>query len=483
MLENLEPKSAFKFFEEISDIPRGSGNEKGISDYLVAFAKARGLWSHQDRVLNVLIKKPGTKGLENAKAVILQGHMDMVCEKNAATVHDFENDPLKLVVDGDFLKAKGTTLGADNGSAVAMSLAILDSSDIPHPPLEVLITSGEEIGLLGAAEFDVGLLEGKLLLNMDSGGEGVFCVCCAGGARVDLCYEPDYCELPAGYAVKTLTVKGLKGGHSGIDITKERANSNRLLGRALRILQSKFAVQFTDINGGSKENAIPREAQAVIAFADAKGGELAAEVKQIEQTFRREYARHDEGLELCLEDCKENVKKVFTQSLCSKIVSALLMIPNGVQAMTLVFDGLPETSMNIGVVTTKEDAVVIASSVRSSVGSRKEMLIEQLRVVAEATGADVKMSGVYPAWEYNEKSVVREKAMKLFAEMFGREGVVEGTHGGLECGIFYDKIAGVDIVSFGPDIDEMHTPEERMGISSFKRVWDFLVKLLAELGK
>jgi len=483
MLSNHEPKNVFNFFEAISRIPRGSGNEKGISDWLVAFAKDRGLWVHQDKALNVVIKKPGTKGYENAQTVILQGHMDMVCEKNADTVHDFEKDPLKLIVEGDFLRAEGTTLGADNGAAVAMALALLDSANIPHPPLEVLLTSSEEVGLIGAGKFDETLLEGKLFLNMDSGEEGFFCVCCAGGGRVDLSYAPEYCDLPAGYAVKTLKIKGLKGGHSGIDITKERGNSNRLLGRSLQILQSKFAIRFTNINGGLKENAIPREAEAVIAFAEAKTGELAEEVKRIEKTFRHEYAMSDEGLELYLEDCTENVKTVFTQSLCTNIVSALLMIPNGVQAMNLVFDDLPETSLNIGIVSTQEDAIAISAGIRSSVTSRREMLVAQLNAVALATGANIKVSGLYPAWEYNKESVLREKAMKVFAEMFGKEAVICGTHGGLECGIFYEKINGIDIVSFGPDIHEMHTPNEKMSISSFGRTWDFLTKLLISLAR
>jgi len=483
MLATLEPKNALRYFETISGIPRGSGNEKGISDYLVAFAKERGLWVHQDKALNVIIKKPGTKGYENAPTVILQGHMDMVCEKNAETVHDFVKDPIKLVVEGDFLRAEGTTLGADNGAAVAMALALLDSFDIPHPPLEVLVTTCEEVGLLGAAALDGTLLEGRLLLNMDSGEEGFFCVCCAGGGRVDLSYAPDYCDLPAGYAVKTLKIKGLKGGHSGIDITKERANSNRLLGRALRILQSKFAVQFCGINGGSKENAIPREAEAVIAFDGAKGGELADEVRQIEKAFKREYGMSDEGLELCLGDCTADIRKVFTRSLCDKIVSALLLLPNGVQAMSLALEDLPETSLNIGVVSTTESEIVIASGVRSSVGSRKDMLFDQIKVLAEATGATIRISGLYPAWEYNEKSVLRERAMRVFAETFGREAAICGTHGGLECGIFCEKIGGVDIVSFGPDIHEMHTPNEKMSVSSFGRTWELLTKLLVALAE
>ena len=481
VLSNHEPKNVLEFFEKISRIPRGSHNEKAVSDYVVAFAKEKGFWVHQDKALNVVIKKPGTAGFENAQPVIIQAHLDMVCEKNAGTVHDFEKDPIKLVVEGDILRAEGTTLGADNGAGVAMALALLDSTNIPHPPLEVLLTTGEEVGLLGAAKVDGGLFEGRVLLNLDSGEEGFFCVSCAGGARVDLSYPLEYHDLPATYSAKVLKIRGLKGGHSGIDITKERGNSNRLLGRALRILRSKFAVQFADINGGSKENAIPRESEVVIAFAESAGGELADEVRRIEKTFKHEYAASDEGLELYLEDCQGDVNKMFSQSLCDKIVTALLLLPNGVQAMSLVFPDLPETSLNIGVVTTGADAVVIASGARSSVGSRRGMLLEQVNAVAEMTGASVGVSGLYPAWEYDKDSGLREKAMRIFAQMFGRDARIRGTHGGLECGIFRERIPGVDIISFGPDIHEMHTPNETMSVSSFGRTWDFLVKLVAEL--
>ena len=483
MLTDHDPKDALNFFEAISYIPRGSGNENRISDFLVAFAKERGFWVHQDKALNVVIKKPGTKGLENVPPVILQGHMDMVCEKNAATLHDFEKDPLKLVIEGDFLMAEGTTLGADNGAAVAMILALLDSRDIPHPPLEVLVTTGEEVGLLGAAEIDGTIFEGRLLINLDSGEEGIFCVSCAGGGRADISYVPEYSELPAGHSVKTLKVRGLKGGHSGIDITKERGNSNRILGRVLWTLMEKFGVQFTNINGGSKENAIPREAEAVIAFAAPRMKEVADEIAEIEKALKREYATSDSGLTLSIDDCDSNIESVFSQPFCARFVSALLLLPNGVQAMSLVLKGLPETSLNIGVVSTTKDRVSIACSIRSSVASRKEMLLAQLKAASETTGGKLGVSGLYPAWEYNEKSALREKTMRAFTEMFGKEPLVRGTHGGLECGIFSEKIPGVDIVSFGPDIHNMHTPNEKMSIPSFARTWQFLIKLLAKLAE
>jgi len=371
MLELYEPKPALKFFEVISKIPRSSGNEKGISDWLVTFAKERGLWTHQDKAFNVIIKKPGTRGFENAPTVIIQGHTDMVCEKNTATKHDFEKDPLKLTVDGDFVKAQGTTLGSDNGAAVAMALALLDSKDIPHPPLEALFTVGEEVGLVGASELDGSLFEGKILLNIDSETEGVFFASCAGGGRVDLFYPLEYCDVPSGFSAKALKIRGLKGGHSGLEITQERGNSCRLLARALRILQTKFAVQFTDIGGGSKNNAIPREAEAVIVFDAAKEKEVADEVIKIETAFKREFSISNEGLKIHLEPCANGVKKVFTQKLCKNLASALLMIPNGVQAMSLTIAGLPETSLNIGVITTTEKNVILTCSVRSSIASKK----------------------------------------------------------------------------------------------------------------
>ena len=480
MLENYEPKTVLKFFEEISKIPRGSGNEKGISDWLVAFAKARGLWAHQDKAFNVVVKKPGTKGLENAPTVIIQGHTDMVCEKNAATKHDFEKDPLQLTVDGDFLKARGTTLGADNGAAVVMALALLDSKDIPHPPIEALFTAGEEIGLIGAGALDGSLLKGRILLNIDSEEEGIFFASCAGGGRADLSYPIEYCDVPSGFLAKTLVVRGLKGGHSGLEITQERGNSCRILARILRILQTKFAVQFTDIGGGSKHNAIPRESQAVIVFDAAKEKEIASEVAGIEAAFKREFSMSDAGLTIGLETCGNAVKKMFAQKLCKNLVTALLTIPNGVEAMSLAIEGLPETSLNIGVITTTEKEVVLTCSLRSSVVSRKEMLAEQLRIVSETTGATIALSGFYPAWEYDNDSPLRKKAMRIFKEMFGKEAEVSGTHGGLECGIFCEKLDGVDIISFGPNIYNAHTPDEKMSLSSFKRMWDFLQKLLAQ---
>ena len=482
MLESHGSRNAFSFFEEISRIPRGSGNERGISDWLVAFASERGLPASQDEALNVVIKKPGTKGLERAPTVILQAHMDMVCEKNAGVSHDFEKDPIKIVVDGDEVRALGTTLGADNGATLAMALAILDSRNLRHPPLEAIFTTGEEIGLLGAARLDGSLLEGRTLLNLDSGDEGYFTSCCAGGCVVTLSYRAERGALPPGFVAKALAVRGLKGGHSGVDITKERGNACQILGRALKTLASGHGALLADVSGGSKDNAIPREARAVVAFAAGKESEVAEEVRRLEETYRREHAASDEGLELRLDDC-DAPETALAQGLRDRIIAALLTIPNGVEAMSLALPGLPETSSSMGVVLSSEDKVSIVSNVRSSVGSRKAQMVERLEAIAEATGASATVTAVFPEWAYREISPLRDKATRIFAELHGKEAVVCGTHGGLECGILCEKIPGADIISFGPDIREMHTPNERMSLSSFARTWDFLVRLLEELGE
>lgn len=481
MLENIEPKEVLKFFETISYIPRGSGNEKQISDYLLNFAKERNLWVVQDKELNVIIKKSGTKGYENSPAVIIQGHMDMVCEKNKDTIHDFSRDALKLIVNDDYIKANGTTLGADNGIAIAMGLALLDSSAIAHPPIEVLFTTNEEVGLIGAAAVDGSLFEGKLLLNIDSEEEGIFTTSCAGGVRTDLSLDIEWCEVAPNCCGKVLKVKGLKGGHSGLEIHKQRGNSNVLLARTLRILQDKFSVLFTDANGGSKDNAIPREAEATIVFEKDKMDDVLNELEKIQEMFKREFEVSDDGLTLFLEDGEVEVKRTFSKELCKKIVFALILIPKGVQTVSLSIEDLVESSCNAGVLKTTDNEVNISCSIRSSVISKRTFLIEQVKVVAELIGARFGERGKYPAWEYKKESVLREKTMKVYKEMFGKDPEITAIHAGLECGLFAEKIEGIDMISFGPNIYDAHTPDERMSISSVSRSWEFFKKLLIEL--
>ena len=483
MLENYEPKAVWKFFEEISYIPRGSGNEKGISDYLVEFAKKRNLLVHQDETLNVIIKKSGSSGYENAPKVIIQGHIDMVCEKDKETVHDFEKDPLKLIVEGDYIKACGTTLGADDGIAVALALALLDSSEIAHPPIEALFTTGEEMGLIGANALDGKLLEGRMLINIDSEEEGVFTVSCAGGVRADLVWDVEYVNVEQNHKALNLKIQGLQGGHSGTQIQKERANANRLIGRALRILESKYGILFTGISGGSKDNAIPREAEAIIVFESCKMDEIAEEVKAINEVFESEFAITDEAVQIFLEEREKDreVKQVFTRELCRNIISALMLLPNGVQANSFNIEGLVETSSNIGILQMTDKEVIISSALRSSVPSRKEMLVEQIKIVGELTNARFGRRGDYPAWEYNKDSELREKAINVYTEMFGSKPKIDAIHAGLECGCFAERIDGVDMISMGSDLYDAHTPQERLSISSSRRTWEFLQKLLIEL--
>ena len=481
MLENYEPANVLKFFEEVSYIPRGSGNEKQVSDYFVSFAKNKNLFVHQDDELNVLIKKAGTPGYENAPTVIIQGHMDIVCEKNEGTEHDFVKDPLDLIVEGDYIRANGTTLGADNGSAIAMGLALLDSDTIQHPPLEVLFTTNEEVGLIGASKFDSGLLDGKILLNLDSSKESVFMATCAGGAETNIFLESEYCDIPQNYEARVLKIKGLKGGHSAHKITEYPANSNILLARALNILESKFSIHLASINGGDKVNAIPREAEATIIFENCKASEISEEINSIEEIFKQEYVSNDIGIRLILADHEKGIEKMFTDSIFKKIVFALMTLPNGIHAMSFTFPDKPETSNNVATVKTTEKEVIISCGPRSSISSKKEMLIAQIKLVSDMLGARMIIKGSYPAWEYKTDSVLREKAKKLYVEMFDSEPVIAATHGGLECGIFSEKIEDVDIISFGPDIYDMHSPDEKMSISSLKRTWEYLQRLLLEI--
>ncbi len=481
VLGHLQPQKPFAFFEEICQIPHGSGNEQQISDYLMAFAQKRGLEAVQDAALNVCIKKPGSKGYENSPPVILQGHMDMVCEKNMDTVHDFKTDPLQLYIDGNDIKARGTTLGADNGIAVAMILAILDADDIAHPPLEAVITSAEEIGLLGAAAFDGQLLTGKRFINLDSEEEGVFVVSCAGGMRTTVTVPATFAEAPKGLVYNTLWVKGLQGGHSGLDITKERANANRLLARVLFELTELEGFVVAAMNGGAQDNAIPREAWAIVGYPEAALPQVDAVVKGFETIFKREYSQKDDGVILEQVSLEQEPAKVFTAETLRKAVAGILMHPNGVEATIPGMNGLPETSNNVGVVRTLDDGVQMTSALRSALTSKKILIKNQIALLAESLGASFDTYGDYPGWAYEAHSPLRDVFMNTYREMRGKEPVVEVLHAGLECGLFADKIEHADMISFGPNMADVHTPDERISITSIGRTWDFLLLALSKL--
>lgn len=477
VLSGLEPKAVFTHFEELTKIPRGSGDERRVSDYLKNFAKDRGHDVVQDEFLNIVIRKKGTPGYENAQPVILQGHMDMVNEKNNETVHDFTKDPLKLVIKDDFIYADGTTLGADNGVAVAYGLALLESTDIPHPPLEVLFTVEEETGLVGASSIDGNLFKGKVLINIDNEEEGVFLVSCAGGARQVVRLHLDK-EEAEGTAYRIL-IKGLRGGHSGMDISKERGNSNKILGRVLYHLNKKFDFRVAQLKGGAKSNAIPREAEAVVVFRENPEG-LQAELDLLNRVIQSEIRTQDPGLSI--QGLKTALPaEAYDLETTKKAIRLLMLLPNGIMSYSQDIRDLVETSLNLGVVSEDGSALNFEFAVRSSVDTRKKYLLETVRFLAESLGAESEISSSYPAWQYNRVSQIRDRFIDVYKGRYGKEPEVKAIHAGVECGLLSEKIEGLDMISFGPDMYDVHTPEEHVSISSMKHTFEFLIDVLASL--
>lgn len=473
---NLKPEKVFHYFEEISAIPHGSGNTKAISDYLAAFAKMHGLEYYQDASNNIIIIKEASVGYETAEPVIIQGHMDMVCEKENGCDIDFERDGLELYVDGDFLKARGTTLGGDDGIAVAYALAILDSPEIAHPRLEIVITVDEEIGMLGAEAIDLSMLKGRRMLNIDSDVEGHFLTSCAGGANVCTTIPVTYIRQ-SGHSVE-LAVTGLMGGHSGSEIDKERGNANILMGRLLKYLSDRMEIGLCSLRGGLKDNAIPRECRAVILLPDGLEDECMAHIAEFEQLLKKEFALSDPGV--CIQAAGGGKTETETLSCSSmtKVIFYLRSVPDGVRHRSMAMPGLVETSSNLGILSLGKEALSAVSSVRSSVSTRKEELREQLTCLAEFLGGETEVSGDYPAWEYRADSPMRAAISKVYEELFGEKPVFEAIHAGLECGILSGKMEGLDCVSFGPDNFDIHTPMERLSISSTEKVWRLLVEFL-----
>ena len=456
-LPELESKKVFAYFEELAAIPHGSRNTRQISDYLISFAKEHGLECYQDEANNVVIIQEASAGYESADPIIMQGHMDMVCEKEKGVEIDFEKDGLELYVDGDFLKAKGTTLGGDDGVAVAYILAIMDSPEIAHPRLEAVITVDEEIGMLGAEVIDLSMLKGH---NM----------------TVDTVIPVTW-QKQQGYGAG-LTVTGLEGGHSGSEIDKEHANANILMGRVLKYLSDRMELAVVSLAGGLKDNAIPRECEAEIVIPEEKKAELSDYITELEKIFKKEYAVSDPAV--CIE-IKENGTgeyEVLSYSSMTKVIFYLRNVPNGVQHMSMVMPGLVETSLNTGIMKLTTDGLELTASVRSSVSTRKEELKDKLEYLAEFLGGEISVSGDYPAWEYRAKSDIREGISAVYEELFHEEPVFEAIHAGLECGILSGKIADLDCVSFGPNNFDIHTPKERLSISSTEKVWKLIVEFL-----
>ena len=478
VLSGLQPERALYYFEDICKIPHGSRNTKQISDYLVAFARDHGLRFYQDEVNNVVIFKDGTKGYECHPPVILQGHMDMVAEKTRESKIDFLTDGLDLRTDGEYIWAEGTTLGGDDGIAVAYALAILEADDIPHPPLECVFTVDEEIGMDGARALDTSILKAKTLINCDSEEEGILTVSCAGGATSGL-HLPVSIDRAEGKGIH-LYVDGLIGGHSGAEINKGRANSNKVMGELLKRLFKEYPYRLVYVRGGQKDNAIPRYTMAkVIVTPEQLDGALKA-IDKIGEDLLKKLPAPEVKAKIWAEACVCR-GKAMTALSTRKTLGLLNDVPSGVQKMSTDIEGLVQTSLNLGILKTEGEEVTMTFSVRSSVNTEKLALIDQLKALALKYGAAYTEAGAYPAWEYKKESKLRDVMVQAFESLYGRKPVVEAIHAGLECGLFSDKIPGLDCVSFGPNMQDIHTTRERLNIASANRTWKYLLEVLERL--
>lgn len=475
ILSHLQPERVFYYFEEISKIPRESYHEKEISDYLVRFAKERNLEVYQDSAYNVIIRKKASPAYENSKGVILQGHMDMVCEKEEGSQHDFQKDPLQLRIEGNYIKATDTTLGADNGIAIAMGLAILEDEDAKHPALELLVTTSEEIDLGGAMALEAGKLKGSYLINIDSEEEGFVTVGSAGGEciRIELPMEKINIRSPFAYRIK---IQNFLGGHSGVEIHKQRGNANKAMVEVLDLLKERVDFHLMDVSGGRKDNAIPRAAEALIASEEKIEDslrEVLAEVKAMYQEFETQV---DLGFEEIINDYE-----AFSEDSFYKYINLMEEIPTGVYTWMKDYPDIVEASDNLAIVKVEEDILQVQVSLRSSDPEVLERLKQHLANIALKYGASYEFHSAYPAWKYRRDSVLREKALEIWKEMTGKEMEVAIIHAGLECGAIAQTYPDLDFISIGPNLYDVHTPEEKLDIASTAKIYQYLQALLASL--
>ena len=476
VLEHLEPKSVFKFFEELCAIPHGSSNTKAVSDWLVAFAKERGLEHYQDELNNVVIIKEATAGYEAAEPVILQGHMDMVCEQAPDCTKNMETEGLDLAVEGDAVYAIGTTLGGDDGIAVAMALAILDADDLSHPRVEAVFTVDEEIGMVGAVGMDVSMLKGRRMLNLDSEAEGVFTVSCAGGNETKSVLP--LIRTPYEGTALVLTVGGLAGGHSGVEIDKGLGNSNLLMGRILCAAAAKTELRLVRVDGGLKDNAIPRETTAVVVTS---APDAVLEIcRELDAAFKNEYCVTDPAVFVRGERTETDALPMDADST-RRAICFLSCVPAGIQAMSADVAGLVQTSLNLGILKTEDDRLVGINCVRSSVDSQKQMLVDRLTNFTEMLGGTAEVNSNYSGWQYAQVSPLRDLLTEVFVEQYGRAPKIEAIHAGVECGIFAGKLLGLDCVSLGPDLTEIHTCREKLYIGSVQRLWAMVLETLKRM--
>lgn len=478
-LADLAASDVWKHFEKLSTIPRASTKEAAAREYVRGVATALRLETLQDAAGNLIVRKPARAGREGAPTTLLQAHLDMVCEKNEGTRHNFDSDPIQLVRDGDWLKADGTTLGADNGIGVAAALAVMESSDIRHGALEFAFTIDEETGLTGAAQFGAGLLRSRYYLNLDSEEIGTLCIGCAGG--VDTFARRRVKRVPAGGgAAWRIKVAGLRGGHSGVDIHQGRGNALRILGAALQSLLGALPAALADINGGSARNAIPREAFAVVALPAAQEKEMKELVAATEATYRAELGAFDPGLQIMVA-AAEMPGSVLGAADARAIAAALVSFPHGVLAMSPDIPGLVQTSTNLAMIRTKAEEVEIVSNQRSAIASSKDAAAKRVATVCRLAGFEVEHSGGYPGWKPEPHSELVEKLQAAHQKVFGEPAKLIAMHAGLECGVIGEKYPGMQMISFGPTIVDPHSPHERVQISTVDAFWNFLTCVLESL--
>ena len=479
-VKDLEPKLVWQHFHAISQIPRCSGNEQAVGEYILQLAERRDLPSQRDSIGNIVVTCPGTHGMEACPIVILQGHTDMVCEKNDDTEHDFLKDPITLLKDREWITADGTTLGADNGIGVCYALALMDDPTISHPPMELLFTVDEETGLTGATGVSPDLLKGKRLINLDSEEEGIFYIGCAGGRDTVLRKKLDTQPLPPGQKGFRIKLGGLRGGHSGLNIHQDLGNAVILMSRLLFRLKGRTSFCLSRINGGNKHNAIPRETQALITVKEGDGPLLSSFINEMEEVFRSEYQYTDKDIFIGLEKT-DSIENVLDPSLQKSLIHFLYSVPHGVMAMSHAAPGVVETSTNMAVVKTADGLIELITSQRSSIASSSEDISDRIRALGELAGFEVEQHDSYPAWQPNPDSPLLGLAKTTYEEMTGHEAEVKVVHAGLECGILGDRFPGLDMISFGPTIQGAHSPDEKAHIKSVENTWHFLLELLKRI--
>jgi dipeptidase D len=480
-LSGLDPQALWKHFDKIISIPHCSGNEAQLGEYLLSYAKGRDLEAEKDPNGNVVVRVPATKGHENAPTVVLQGHMDMVCEKNSDVEHDFMKDAIQTELDGEWLTAKGTTLGADNGIGMAAALAVIDSDDVVHGPLELLFTVDEEVGLTGAGKLQPGFVNGTMMLNLDSEELGAFYIGCSGGGDSTISFPVESTDAPVGTKPFMLKVSGLRGGHSGIDIHEQRGNAIKVLARILRKAMLTQPCHLVSVTGGNKRNAIPREANAELMILETALDDLSVLVGDETERIREELGGREVDLAVKLNPSDNAKTKVMDGKSAKAVVDLLIALPHGVEAMSYDIPGLVETSNNLATVSTGGDNVVIGTSTRSSISSALQALRDRIRAISELSGAGVEENEPYPGWKPNLESKLLGISKTVHEREFGKEPEMKAIHAGLECGIIGEKFPGMDMISFGPWIEHPHSPEERVNVPSVGQFWKLLSVILKEL--